>query len=152
MDRFIQRSEEYHAVQAEYKQYTESHTSKEEGREEFPVSWLDYAASERTQFRLSGRDIGFVSLKSRDNCGGPAFTGELNALYWTKSIQFSNLSDLPSTALGQHQLIYAWDNDAEGNLDLVFSDNDEWITFVRILPDSTTRSFALHIPAIGAKC
>lgn len=152
MDRLIRGSEVYQGLNAEYLQYTKDHKSQDEDREEFPKSWFEYAAIERIQFHLAGRDIGFVSLKSRDNCGSPGYTGELNALHWTEFIQFPNLPDLPATPLGRHRLIYAWDNEAIGSLDLLFSDSDEWITFVRIFTDGTTNSFTLHIPVHGPKC
>ncbi|MBK8803284.1 MAG: hypothetical protein IPN71_14740 [Fibrobacteres bacterium] len=152
MDKFIRRSEIYRGVDTEYRQYTKDSKSQDEGRDRFPETWFEYAAIDRSQFRLAGRDLGFVSLKSRDNCGGPGFTEEMNVLTWTKDVQFPYLADLPATALGQHRLIYAWDNEAKGNLDLLFSDDDEIVTFVRILPDGTTQSFSLTIPVIGPKC
>ncbi|QQS03485.1 MAG: hypothetical protein IPK50_14390 [Fibrobacterota bacterium] len=152
IDTFIRGSDPYSRIQSAYKTYTESHSSSDEGIEQFPESWMEYAPTERSFFQLGEQEIGFVSMKSRDNCGGPGFRAELNTLHGAKPFRFADLGDLPYTSLGQHKLLYAWDNESKGNLDLLFTDSDEILTFVRIYPDATTQSFSLRIPLHAPKC
>lgn len=152
IDSFILESDPYSRIQSDYEKYTESHSSSDEGIENFPESWMEYAPTERDFFRLGEQEIGFVSLKSRDNCGGPGFRAELNTLYAAKPFRIADLGELPATDLGQHKLLYAWDNEAKGNLDLLFTDGDEILTFVRLYTDGTSQSFSLRIPVHAAKC
>lgn len=152
MDKFIKGSSECKSTQDRYHSYVQDQKSQEEGRKNLPATWFEHATIERANFKLSGRDISFVSMKSRANCGEDGFDAELNALSWTTEIQFPDFFSFPYSATDRQSLIFAWDNEAKENLDLLFTDGLEWITFVRILPDGTTRSFVLHVPYTTQGC
>ncbi|MCB9496500.1 MAG: hypothetical protein H6686_06390 [Fibrobacteria bacterium] len=149
---FVLHSGEYADIQSSYEEYKGDPGNLQYLQTPLPDSWVDYATKHMTTRSVGGKDVFFLSLKSRANCADPNFTGEMNFLSWNDSIRFADLENLSPTDFGQVQLVFAWDNDSKGNLDLLFSLESNAFTFVRIHPDGTTRSFSLNIPYIGPEC
>lgn len=152
IDRFITQLPEYVGIQERYRTYVQDQKNQEEGKKHLPATWIKHAKIGKAYFQVGDREIGFVSLASRSLCEENGFDADMTALVWTSNLELLDLSFFPSSITDEKRLMFAWDNESKGNLDLLFTDGLEWISFVRVLPDGTTRSFALHIPYESLGC